>query len=269
MTYAVLALSCYIHQVTDPEEKLTGGNVTTEVVRIGTTVRKPTNEATPSIEALLKHLEEQGFTGAPKTLGRDEQGRHILEYIPGSTVHKTEPLTKNELHRLGQLIRELHTAAESFIPPADAKWNVAIQPDAQDLICHHDLAPWNLVRDPDNDRWVFIDWDGSGPGSRLWDLAYAGQSFVPLQSGGDPSEDAQRLAVFAQGHGLDRSERERVPRMLAARTEAMYQLLLQASRTGQQPWARLYAAGHGDYWRSAAEYIRRHENVWQQALRGK
>ena len=28
---------------------------------------------------------------------------------------------------------------------------------------------WNLVRD--RDRWVFIDWDGARPGSRLWDLA--------------------------------------------------------------------------------------------------
>ena len=252
-----------------PEQKLTGGNVAAEVIRIGNTIRKSATEATASVEALLIHLEDAGFTGAPKTLGRDPQGRHILEYIPGSTIHQTEPLTTPELHRLGQLIRELHTAAESFIPPANAKWSVAIQPNAEDLICHHDLAPWNLVRDSANDRWVFIDWDGSGPGSRLWDLAYAAQSFVPLHAGGDPEEDAPRLALFADSYGLDQTERERLPRMLADRTDAMYSLLQQGSITGQQPWARLYADGHADYWKSAAAYIRTHEAMWQQALHTK
>jgi len=44
-------------------------------------------------------------------------------------------------------------------------------PAAGDLICHSDLAPWNLVRN--EQRWVFIDWDNAGPSSRLWDLGYA------------------------------------------------------------------------------------------------
>jgi len=43
----------------------------------------------------------------------------------------------------------------------------------------------------DGDRWVFIDWDwGLAPGSRLWDLAWTAQSFVPLAAGGDPAADA-------------------------------------------------------------------------------
>ena len=46
-------------------------------------------------------------------------------------------------------------------PPEGSAWNVAITPDAQDLICHHDLAPWNLVRGAG--RFAFIDRDrGSG-----------------------------------------------------------------------------------------------------------
>jgi hypothetical protein len=52
-------------------------------------------------------------------------------------------------------------AAESFRPPPAPHWNVVIAPDREDLICHHDLAPWNLVRD--GDRWVFIDWDSACP----------------------------------------------------------------------------------------------------------
>ena len=78
--------------------------------------------------------------------------------------------------------------------------------------------------------------------------------------------DAPRLASFAEGYGLDQGEREKLPRMLADRTDAMYVLLQRGSITGQQPWARLYAEGHADYWKSAADYIHRHRDLWQQAL---
>jgi hypothetical protein len=48
---------------------------------------------------------------------------------------------------------------------------------------------------------VFIDWDGAGPASRLWDLAYAMKGFVPLVSGGDPVADAPRLPPWPTGTG--------------------------------------------------------------------
>jgi hypothetical protein len=58
---------------------------------------------------------------------------------------------------------------------------------------------WPLFLVLGADRWVFIDWDGAGPGSRLWDLAYAVRGFVPLEDGGDPATDGPRLR--AEGHG--------------------------------------------------------------------
>ena len=256
--------------MTNSGQFLTGGNVAASVIRIGDTVRKPATQATSSIEAFLTHLQAVGFTGAPRTLGRDEQDRHILEYIPGTTIDMNNPLSIADLQRLGRLIRELHTASATFTPPTDAQWQVAIQPDAEDLICHHDLAPWNLVIDKQpgsqQDRWVFIDWDGSGQGSRLWDLTYAAQSFCPLIAGGDPESDAKRLIAVIDGYGLDADERALFPRLLTDRTAAMYQLLLHGSATGQQPWARLYADGHGTHWKQAADYIRDHQNVWLDGL---
>jgi hypothetical protein len=152
--------------VSNLERRLTGGNVADHVE----TIRKPATQATSSVEAFLNHLHHVGFTGAPQSLGRDDQGRHVLEYIPGSAVDMSHPLSLAELHRVVRLIRELHTASRSFVPPVSAHWNVAIKPmaskpNAESLICHHDLAPWNLVRD--GDRWVLIDWDGSGPGYPL------------------------------------------------------------------------------------------------------
>ena len=250
--------------MSDLEERLYGGNVADSVVRVGATVRKPATEATSSVEALLEHLFAVGFRGAPRTLGRDEKGRHVLEYVSGATQ---EPFsyTSEELERVGRLIREFHAAAKSFVPPAGAQWKVVIRPDAEELICHHDLAPWNLVRG--EEQWVFIDWDGSGPGSVLWDVAYAAQSFVPLINGGDPASDALRLRCFIDGYGLDRSQRERLPGMMVARTRAMFELGERAAITGEQPWARLHAEGDGSrHWRQAADYVERHLEIWKDAL---
>jgi hypothetical protein len=273
--------------VSNLEHRLTGGNVADRVVRVGETIRKPATQATSSVEAFLNHLHDVGFTGAPRSLGRDEQGRHVLEYIPGSTVHgstvdMSHPLSLSELHRIGRLIRELHTAARSFVPPVSAHWGVAIKPvaikpvaikpvairpNAESLICHHDLAPWNLVRD--GDRWVFIDWDGSGPGYPLWDLAYAAQSFPPLIAHGNPAEDAVRLRSLIDGYGLNQTEMEELSLLLVERTRAMYQLLLNGSLSGQQPWAHLYAEGHGEHWKQAATYIEKNLNCWRHALLNK
>jgi Ser/Thr protein kinase RdoA (MazF antagonist) len=246
------------------EHVLTGGNVAGRVVRVGGTVRKPATPASPAVEALLRHLEAAGFAGAPRALGRDEQGRQMLEYIPGRLADTLPPLDEAGLHRVGGLIRALHDAAAGFRPPADARWEVVIPPDRQDLICHHDLAPWNLV--VDGDRWVFIDWDGAGPGSRLWDLAYAAGGFVPLRAGGDPITDGPRLRVLADGYGLDAGQRRELPALIGAHARGMYDLLTCSARTGAQPWARLHAEGHADAWGPAADYIDRHREDWVRAL---
>jgi len=238
------------------EHVLAGGNVAEVVVRVGSTVRKPATASTAAVEALLDHFAEVGFSGAPRSLGRDELGRHVLEYIPGELAYTLPPLTTGELCRLGALVHELHDAAESFKPAPGPEWNVVIAPDRQD--------PWNLVRH--GDRWVFIDWDGAGPGSRLWDLAYAAATFVPLCAGGDPAPDSPRLRALADGYGLDQQQRQAFPALIAAHTRGMYDLLREASLTGEQPWARLYAEGHGEHWGPAAEYIEAHLGRWTAAL---
>jgi Ser/Thr protein kinase RdoA (MazF antagonist) len=250
--------------VSEAEYPLTGGNVADGVVRIGDTVRKPAGPQTPAVDALLAHLHDSGFTGAPRPIGRDDQGRQVLEYLPGQLAHDLPPLDSAGLHRVGALIRDLHDASEGFLPPPDAHWWVVIPPDRADLICHHDLAPWNLVLGAD--RWAFIDWDGAGPGSRVWDLAYACTGFVPFEPDGDPAADGPRLRTLADGYRLTRSQRADLPVLIGAHTRAMYHLLHDGAATGEQPWARLYAESHGDYWGPAAEYIDRHLGDWARAL---
>ena len=41
---------------------------------------------TPAVHALLAHLAGTGFTGAPRPLGFDEQGREVLTFLEGESV---------------------------------------------------------------------------------------------------------------------------------------------------------------------------------------
>ncbi len=248
----------------DIEHELSGGNVAAKVIRLGKTVRKPITESTSSVEAFLQHLSQSGFLHSPHSFGRDDAGRYVLEFIEGETITHPELLTLADLQTVAGVIRDLHRAASSFPPPRSAVWNVAIQPDREELICHNDLGAWNLIRS--GSGWVFIDWDGSGPASRLWDLAYAAQSIVHLAYGGDPAKDAIRLRTFVDAYGLEQSEREQFPQLLSRRTRAGYDLLERGALESIEPWARIYKLDNGEYWRKAAEYVREHEAVWASAL---
>ncbi|MGZ0149554.1 phosphotransferase enzyme family protein [Kribbella sp. WER1] len=247
----------------DVEEELHGGNVADRVVRIGPTVRKPALAHTPGVEAVLAHLDGTSF--APRTLGRDDQGRHVLEYIPGPLANTLPPFTPDELRRVGRLIREFHDAMATFVPPPDVVWHPVVpDPAGGDLILHGDLAPWNLVCA--EDRWAFIDWDNAGPSTRLWDLGYAAQTLVPLLPTGDVTVDAPRLRAFVDGYGLDHEQRLAFPARIAARTRGSYEILVRGHETGEEPWATLYATGHADFWGPAAEYSATHHDEWVDAL---
>jgi len=53
------------------------------------------------------------------------------------------------------------------------------------------------------DRLVFIDWDGAGPSTRLWDLAYAAISFGHLFPDVHVRATADRLTAFLDGYDAD------------------------------------------------------------------
>lgn len=242
------------------EVPLTGGNVGQGVVRVGDTVRRPSGFWSLSVHDFLLHLESVGFDGAPRSLGFDEQGRHVVEYVPGEVPHPFEPANHlRATRRVGALLRDFHDASAEYVPPAEARWNVVIPPDAEPLIIHHDAAPWNLVCG--GGRWVIIDWDTAGPGSRLWDLAYAAHGFVPLAPDMDPGVAAGRLHALAEGYGLDESGRRDLAVLLGRRVRSMYDLLADGHRTGTEPWNRLWNEGHGRAWLADAEYVEDHLDV--------
>ena len=247
--------------MTEDEHILTGGNIAVSVVRIGATVRKPATMATPSVKSLLDFLQDRGYPASPKHFGIDEQGRQSLEFIPGTLANAGTPLSLVDLERVGGLIRELHEVTACFPIPADARWDVPIHPDHDDLICHNDLAPWNLVRN--GDRWVFIDWDNSGPGSGLWDLAYAAITFPPIEPQGDITEIAPRVGALVRAYGLSAPQGQALPELMRSRAQAMGDLLVNGAKNGIQPWAQMYEADHAVYWLGAAKFIEEHSQVLQ------
>jgi len=252
------------------EGQLPGGNVSAGVVRIGDTVRRPTGAHTPAVHALLRHLHDVGFSRVPRPLGIDDRGREVLTFVPGVAVHPNhrhllDPV--ESLGELGRLIRDLHDAAAEFVPPPDAQWQVVIPDVGAELIVHHDLAAWNLIAGPDG-GWSVIDWDTAAPGTRLWDLAYAAHSLVPLTA--DATEAATdpgtRLRSLADGYGLDEQQRRRLVELLPLRTAAMRDLLATGADSGTEPWASLWAAGHGSTWARNTDYIAARSAFWLAAL---
>lgn len=253
------------------EEALAGGNVSAGVVRVGDTVRRPAGPWTPAVHAVLTRLADVGFGHAPRSLGLDSLGRHVVEYVPGVMAHPLpDGAAPPRLADVGRLARDLHDALDGWTPPADAAFQRVIPPDGEDLVIHHDLAPWNLVLA--EDRLVLVDWDGCGPGTRTWDLAYAAHAFVPLApaDAGGPGVHAAgaRLRELADGYGLDEAGRVHLARTLAPRTWSMHTLLERGHRTGTQPWARLWDEGHGGYWRRDAEWTERNVEALTAALVG-
>lgn len=68
--------------MTEPEQSLPGGGINV-VTRVGDTVRRPVGTWTPAVHALLGHLEQQRFFGAPCDHGIDDGGREVLDFLPG------------------------------------------------------------------------------------------------------------------------------------------------------------------------------------------
>lgn len=247
------------------EEPLTGGNVTTGIVRVGDTVRRPAGPQTPAVHALLVHLTAVGYRHAPRSLGLDERGRHVVEHIPGTVTHPGTPYGPALAPAaVGAMVRDLHDALDGWVPPDGAVWVCPIPTDGDDLMVHNDLAPWNIVVGPE--RVVIIDWDGCCPGTRTWDLAYTAHAVVPLEPGTDAGPAGAGLRALADAYRLDEPGRRRLAVTLAPRTWSMHTLLADGHRTGTRPWSRLWDEDHGDVWRGDAEWIEAHTDALTRAL---
>lgn len=264
------------------EQELSGGNISAGVVRLGGTVHRPTGPWTPSVHALLRHLESRGFTGAPRVLGIDDAGREVLEFITGDIPWPDRHFRllgpTGSVARVGRLLREFHDAVADFDPGEEAVWQfpemasdaLRFTDESGLIVCHNDPTAWNLVISPD--RWAFIDWDAAGPRPPLWDVAYCAIGVVPISpdtaAAGwtGPVPVVERLAALARGYRLGPHDQGRLPELIVARIRSSYEHLRRRARAGLAPWDTLWRSGHGDAWARMLDFATTNAPSWAAEL---
>jgi len=196
-----------------------------EVWRSDRGVHRDTGPWTPTVHALLRHLETVGFHGSPRVLGFDAEGREVLSYLDGdvlaagSTWRLGDPTpwpdwarSEDCLTATARLLRGFHDAAASFEPPAGAVWRRTprrgLAPDER--VCHGDIGPHNTVYQSGRPV-AFIDWDTIRPEDPIVEFGAALWKYVPLATDetfsrtefGQPPNLRRRVALFARAYGVE------------------------------------------------------------------
>ncbi len=188
------------------------------VIRAGRTVRRPSRPWTGTVHALLRHLEDVGYTGSPRVVGSgvDAEGNEVLTYVDGTVAHH-QPWSDEGIWQVGRLLRDLHAATASFRPPQDAAWQPwwmhSTAPGA--VIGHADAGPWHLVR-REGTPVALLDWTLAGPVDPLDEVVSAGWWNAQLHDDDiaerrqlpDATVRARQLGVFLDGYELSRRGRQ-------------------------------------------------------------
>ena len=242
-------------------------NGLTEVQRVGNTIRRATGPWTPTVHALLRHLEAVGFEAAPRVLGLDEKGREVLTFVEGDDATWSD----DELEAVGRLARRYHDAVASFVPPPEASWQALLgTPPEHEVVCHNDLSPWNTVY-RNGAPVTFIDWDLAAPGPRLWDIAWAVYRYVPLfdddscrRLGIPVQPRAPRVGIFCEAYGLGACKR--LFETVCARIDAMVASAREWGEAGRPGWRDVWRDTRGRQWLAGRAYVAANADEWARSL---
>lgn len=236
----------------EAEVLLVGGTANRgRVVRVGDTVRRPRRPTSAATHALLRHLEDVGFTGAPRFLGVDEQGREVLSYVRGTAVTPPYPswaLTDEALASVADLLREYHRAVSTFDPTSHTWPESPPAPFTGELVSHNDVNLDNVVF-RDGRAVALIDFDLASPGCRVWDVACAARLWTPLRPDRyiDDARRGQvlrRFRLFVDRYGLPDADRGDLVTAVRRNHEWLYDIVGTAAANGH--------AGFREYWAGGA-----------------
>lgn len=256
------------------EERLTGGNIS-NVYRSGDTVRRELKPVSSKIHNLLQHLENKGFKYAPKFLGIDDKGREILSFIEGEAGNyplKEYMWSDDVLIGIAKMLRLYHDSVHDFA--LDEGWEPIDNTSPPfEVLCHNDFAIYNIIFRHKRPIGI-IDFDVAGPGPRLWDIAYALYTCVPLsrfhlsETGGVVNYNSflhanlikQRVALFFESYGKE--VKENYLDMVLLRLEGLCKFMLRKSREGDFAFQKMINEGHLEHYQNDIQFIREYGKEW-------
>jgi hypothetical protein len=258
------------------------GGRAADAVRHDGAVLKTAGPWAGGVIALLRHLENVGFGGAPRVLGDgySADGRLAVSYVPGESPHP-RAWPESSVSAIGELLRRLHDATRNFTPPAGVQWQRHWLRDLDGpdrVIGHGDAGPWNIVGPPGQPS-ALIDWEFAGPIDARWELAEATWLNAQLHDDDiaashglpDAAGRARQVRAIVDGYGLRRADRaDFVDRLVdvavhSARAEALSYDVTMESSTAVAPdgYPVLWAIA----WRArSASWIARHRGLLRRAL---
>lgn len=258
----------------EEEEVLTGGNVS-NVYRSGNTVRRELKSGSHKIHRLLKHLENKGFSYAPKFLGIDEKGREVLSFIEGEAGNyplKQYMWSDDVLIEIGKMLRLYHDSVSDF--SFDDSWkSIDDTPKPFEVLCHNDFAIYNIIFNDERPIGI-IDFDVAAPGPRLWDIAYTLYTCVPLSrfylsetgekiyynSSQHAQHIKQRVKLFFDSYSEEAEED--YLEMVLLRVEGLCKTIIRKAREGDIAFQKMIDEGHLEHYQNDIKFIREHRKEW-------
>jgi hypothetical protein len=159
-------------------------------------------------------------------------------------------------------LRAFHDASLGFVAPSGGRWQWRAH-EPQQVICHNDFAPYNLMFE--NGRLTgVIDLDLASPGPRVWDVAYTAYRFVPLTDPANPDapfpgEDGQlrRLAAFCAAYGAGEIAVRDVLESAAAKLRELVDFIERRAQAGDAAQQAVLARGDVLIYRRDITHIER------------
>ena len=208
---------------------------------------------------------QRGSASRPSLSATTTRAARFSKYVPGDTVGDAYPWPKwvwSEalLEQVGRATAEYHRAVADFRPPEPVIWQIPPISDSP-LVCHHDLAPYNVVT-RDGELAAFIDWDLAGPGSIRSELAFVAWQWVPLwrpeSLRGHGLENApdtgRRLRLLLDGYGLE--ERSGFIDDVIRRVVLQYEGFVAQAAQGIPAFVEIVREGHVEDTMKTADYLR-------------
>ena len=227
---------------------------------MGDTVVRPVAPCRRATHALLGHLAEVGFDGAPRVLAAGPF-TETLTYIDGHAAVPPlaeDTLTDSALVSIADLVRRYHLAAATF-DPSGYQWPRPIPARFRTgLVSHNDVHPANLVF-RDGRAVALIDFDLAAPGAPLWDVAATARLWAPLRSPADIADDRRdralaRARILVDAYGLDEAGRAGLVDAVRASHDWMVGVVADGAAHG--------VPGFAAYWGPDAAARARRTDAW-------